>query len=373
MASDQKSAKISRTVSFKSKGGSYSAIFMGANGDLFQEYEGSPTGKVHPEYSASNPLNLNLTVTSSRSTGVVTPQSVKYTVAGIELAFNTSGACTTTTKSMNTRFRLQGGVLQVIGRLTDIADGAGFIIQAEITISALEGSDTIVAHLPVSISPYTAGDAVKVTIAPGDTKNFTITSRDPKEPGYSVILKANIYDGDWVQDLSGYSFRWYQLQGDDWKELSGMTSQQLTVSEGMVDTYSDFRVVVSRGAEGVIGSDTQGVLDATDPLDIQVAMSVASSGSATPVSTADATLDDSMPNDAYLLFQPKMVTRGSSAALSGVTWDANGKLITPAGLIVADIPLTNYQSAPAYKITVEKLLEVGGVGDYDFVFGGTIA
>ena len=354
------SASQSRRIFFKSRGGTYSAIFMSDSGDLFQQYTGTATAMTDffPKYSTASPANLKLTITSSRSTGTITPASVTYRVAGITLAFNTAGTCTTTTKNMNTRFRLYNGVLQVIGNLADIADGSGFIIEAEARISSEADSDILVAHLPVSVAPYTDSKSAVVTIAPGDEKNFTLTSEND-----SVILVARIYaDGAWVLDTSAYTFEWYKLTSAGWgNPIQNGSNDKLTVMASMVDTYADFRVVVKKsGAE--IGSDTQGVLDASDPYDIITSIKIyKGSGSATD--TNDETLTDDMPDNAYLEYTASMVVRGTTAALTGATWDA-GHIVSADGLKMQTVtPNSN-----RYQVTVGMLKACGGTGEYEFVF-----
>lgn len=354
-------AEKARRIFFKSKGGTYSAIFMSDTGDLFQQYTGSSPdsagSEFYPKFSTANPANLRLTIASARSTGIITPASVTYRVAGIELAFNASGACTTTTKNMNTRFRLYNGVLQVIGNLADIASGSSFIIEAEAKISSDDANDSVVAHLPVSVSPYTGGESAMVTIAPGDNKNFTISS-----PTDSVKLLARVYiDGNWVS--SGYTYEWYKLTSSGWgSPIQSGSSNTLTVTADMVDTYADFRVVVKSG-QTTIGSDTQGVIDVSDPFDIITSIAVNMTGTGAAVSTNAEELTDEMPDAAFLQYTCSMVTRGTTAALTGVTWN-NGSLISADGLKLQSV----VPSGNVYKITVAMLKACGGVGEYEFVF-----
>ena len=63
------------------------------------------------------------------------------------------------------------------------------------------------------------------------------------------------------------SYKWEKMGATGWEELGGKTSQTLTVSGNDINTYGEFRVHVYRsGAE--IGTDIQGVMDASDPYDI---------------------------------------------------------------------------------------------------------
>ena len=150
--------------------------------------------------------------------------------------------------------------LQILKNIAELAGYAPAVIKMVATVSYGTQSDQIQATYTIPIQQAT-GNSYHVTIAAGDTKNFVIT-----EKGGSCILKAMAYQSGnaLAKDLS---YKWEKMGATGWEELGGKTSQTLTVSGNDINTYGEYRVHVYRsGAE--IGTDIQGVMDASDPYDI---------------------------------------------------------------------------------------------------------
>lgn len=161
------------------------------------------------------------------------------------------------------------------------------------TISYGTQSDKIQATYTIPIQQAT-GNSYHVTIAAGDTKNFVIT-----EKGGSCILKAMAYQSGnaLTKDLS---YKWEKMGATGWEELGGKTSQTLTVSGNDINTYGEYRVHVYRsGAE--IGTDIQGVMDASDPYDIDPH----------PDPEDEAITEDTTGNG-QVTYTPVVVKRGTS-------------------------------------------------------------
>lgn len=357
MAADQKQASVSRRVIFKSRRGIYSALFMSDMGDLFQEYDGTTSAPTafYPDFTQS-PRTMRLTVSSAIAAGSVTPVSIEYTVAGTKLVFNAAGACTTT--GFTDKFKIVGGNLVIFGNLVTVAAGAGFNIQAKANMSATDSNAYIIVNAPVSIARHTAGSAGRLTIVPGDTKNFTID-----QTGGSCILKAQLFKGGtWITPTT---VKWEELVGTAWTTLSA-TGATLTVDDSMVNSYGIFRATVVDGSETYM--DSQSVLDASDPLDITLVTKFAPSSTATATATSDLTLDDSMDATAYLSFTPTLVRRGETTAVGGtVTWNA-AQLVNAAGVILKTVAC----SSGVYKLT-EAMMASAGAGEYDFIISGSLA
>lgn len=382
---NQTTASTSRRIFFRSRGGSFSAILMASTGDLFQMYtadsSGQPTSPYYPAIDAANPVLINLTLTSSQQTGTVTPTSVTWIVNGVTLTFGAvdgrgNRICNNTDSQgnplkVNGRFKINNNnlcQLQIIGNLCDIAGGAGFTIQAKAEL----GDDFVVAHMPVSISEYVDTGTAIVTIAPGvnDTNNFTI-----KEHDGTCQMRARVFEGGLFHD-SGYHYVWEQYKTDpnnsgvlSWQQV-GTDSPTYTVQEATVGTYADFRVTVYRDAAktDLVGMDSQGVLDASDPYDI-VTTFVSSKDGSNLDDTPSETLEDSYPNNAYIEYTPILVERGKTTPVTAnVTWNA-GALVSSSGLEVAVIQPS---SSNTYRIKVEHLRAVVVCGEYDLVFGCTI-
>lgn len=353
----------SATIHFTSKGGSYQAIWMSDRGDLYQEYAVNGTVTTYyPSIDATNPITMHLTVASARTNGLVTPTSVTYYANGTELTFS---GVNCTTAGLQSVFRLTAdGDLQIIGNLGKVANNANFSLQAKISMSA-SGADTFYATEPVTLSPYNGADYARVTIAPGDAKNFTIS-----EKGGSCLLKAIVTKGG-VEVTSGLTYEWYKFVGGVFTLLSGKTTQTLTVQEADVDSYALYKVVVKEnGAE--LGSDAQGVMDASDPYDILLSTWVNDGSGGNDVSTNDLTLNDEMPGTAYIKFKATLVTRGqTTAAVVSGTKKYEFSVVSGNGTKMFG---QNSSTTDTYNVTVANLLALGaGIGDYELVVDCTVS
>lgn len=368
MSVDQRAASQSRRIRFTSKGGGYSATFMPHTGDLFQYYEGPATAPTacFPNFSATDFVDCHLTVTSARTVGPVTPASIEYYVAGTKLTFNAAGDCTTT--GFTTLFKVVGGVLRIIGNLVSVALGTPFSIQAKAIMGTAANSDYVVADLPYGCGPYVEGQSSRVTIAPGDSYNFTIG----KDGNTSVKLAAKVFNKAWLA-AGLFDYAWEQFKSGAWATV-GSNSDILTVTESMVDTYSLFRVTVKdKGKTSVVGQDTQSVLDASDPYDIVTDIYRNETGAAGSADTAttDESLDEDMPDTAYLFYVPKMVKRGDTAQITGAIWDSV-TLLDAAGVAVANIPSSSNLAGnrTGFKVTAQTFRDASGPGEYELVIEG---
>lgn len=355
-------ASTTRTIHFTSKGGSYTAIWMGSKGDLYQEYsQNNGSTQYYPEITPTDPIVMKLTVTSARSSGTVTPQSIVYCANGVELAFNSAKACTTT--GFTNIFKLDAdNNLMIIGNLGNIVLGS-FLLQAKVSMSSAAGSDTITVNAPVTVAPYLGADHARVTIASPDNKNFTIDTK-----GGSCQLKALTYKGG-VLVTAGLSYEWFRFSGTAFVSL-GVTTQTLTVQEASVDSYGLYKVVVKEsGVE--LGFDIQGVLDASDPYDVVVSSYINDGAGGNDVATNDLTLNDEMPSSAYLKFVPKMVRRGDASATA-----VTGSILWSFAVVAGNGAKVFGQAASAvsfYKLTVGDLLtHADAIGDYELIIEGEL-
>lgn len=259
------SATATRTIKFISKAGTYSAIIMCPDGDLYQEWEGTinDVTNIYPDFAATKPI-LYFVCTSSRvAEGVATPDSIDYYFNGTKIAF--SGDTSTGTfaglfkKIAPSGDNLYYG-LQIVGNIAAASGYAPAVIKMIAKISYGTQSDDIQADYTIPVQQAT-GTSYRVTIAAGDTKNFVIN-----EKGGSVILKAMAYQSG-AAITKNLTYQWEKMGTSGWSVLAGKTAQTLTVAEADIDTYGEYRVTVYRdGAE--IGKDIQGVMDASDPYDI---------------------------------------------------------------------------------------------------------
>lgn len=291
-------ASTSRTIKFISKAGTYTAVIMSPSGDLYQEYEGTTNDvtAVYPDFETLKPV-LYFVCTSSRvAEGVADPDAMEYYFNDQKISFS-GGVSTGTFAGFFKTVAPSGDQmyygLQILKNIAALAGYAPAVIKMVATISYGTQSDQIQATYTIPIQQAT-GNSYHVTIAAGDTKNFVIT-----EKGGSCILKAMAYQSGnaLTKDLS---YKWEKMDATGWEELVGKTSQTLTVSGNDINTYGEYRVHVYRsGAE--IGTDIQGVMDASDPYDIDPH----------PDPEDEAITEDTTGNG-QVTYTPVVVKRGTS-------------------------------------------------------------
>lgn len=291
-------ASTSRTIKFISKAGTYTATIMSPSGDLYQEYEGpadAPTS-IYPDFATLQPT-LYFVCTSSRvAEGVANPDGMEYYFNGEKISF--SGGTSTGTFAGYFRTVAPSGDhlyygLQILQNIAALAGYAPAVIRMVATISYGTLSDQIQASYTIPIQQAT-GSSYRVTIAAGDTKNFVITEKDG-----SCILKALAYQSgtELTRDLT---YTWEKMSATGWETLAGKTAQTLTVAAADIDTYGEYRVHVFR-AGSEIGTDIQGVMDASDPYDIDP-----------HPSPEDEAITEDETGNGEVTYTPVVVKRGTS-------------------------------------------------------------
>lgn len=318
-------AAASRTVKWISKAGTYSAMISSPSGDLYQMWEGTQgqVNKIYPDFTVQKPI-LYFVATSSRTAeGVITPDSVDFYVGSTKLTWsgdtssnNFGGATGHFKKISPSGSQLYYGI-QIVKNLVEPFGFAPVTIRMVAHVSYGTQSDDLEASYSIPISQST-GSTYKVTIAAGDTKNFVIT-----EKGTSCILRARVFLGG-EEITGGLSYVWEKLTSTGWVTMSS-TAVTLTVSDTDIDTYGQFRVtVLQNGAE--LGKDIQGVMDASDPYEID------------PVpSPEDECIEEDNAARASVTYTPRLVKRGTTTAVTAgllgftfVVKDAAGVFLNPA-------------------------------------------
>lgn len=292
------SASTTRTIKFISKAGTYTAFVMSPTGDLYQEWEGT-TGnvtKIYPDYATTKPI-LYFVCTSSRTAeGVATPDSIDFYFNGTKITW--SGDTSTGTfaglfkKIAPSGENLYYGI-QIVKNIAEAAGYAPAIIKMVAKISYGTQSDEIQASYAIPIQQAT-GTSYRVTIAAGDTKNFVITDK-----GGSCILKALAFQSG-VELTKNLTYKWEKMGTSGWQTLSGKTAQTLTVAADDITTYGEYRVTVFL-SNTEIGTDIQGVMDASDPYDIDPC----------PDPEDEAITEDESGNGA-VTYTPQVVKRGTN-------------------------------------------------------------
>lgn len=291
-------ASTSRTIKFISKAGTYTAVIMSPNGDLYQDYEGTTNDvtAIYPNFETLKPI-LYFVCTSSRvAEGVASPDAMEYYFNGTKLTF--SGGVSTGTYAGYFKIvepsgdQLYNG-LQIVKNIAAIAGYAPAVIKMVATISYGTQSDQIQASYTIPIQQAT-GSSYRVTIVAGDTKNFVINDK-----AGSCVLKAMAYQSGnaLTKDLT---YVWEKMGPTGWVELTGKTAQTLTVAASDIDTYGEYRVHVKRvGSE--IGSDIQSVMDTSDPYDIDP-----------HPSPEDECITEDSTGNGEVTYTPVVVKRGTS-------------------------------------------------------------
>lgn len=291
-------ASTSRTIKFISKAGTYTAVIMSPGGDLFQEYEGTSNDvtAIYPNFATLKPV-LYFVCTSSRvAEGVADPDAMEYYFNGEKISFSGGASTGKYAGYFKTVAPSSGQLYYGLQILKDIVALAGFApatIKMVATVSYGTQSDTIQATYTIPIQQAT-GSSYRVTIAAGDTKNFVIVDK-----GGSCILKALAYQSGaaLAKDLT---YKWERMETSGWVALNS-TSQTLTVKASDINTYGEYRVHVYRaGAE--IGTDIQGVMDASDPYDIDP-----------HPNPEDETITEDTTGNGQVTYTPVVVKRGTSS------------------------------------------------------------
>lgn len=340
-------ASTSRTIKFISKAGTYMATVISPSGDLYQEWQGYKNASgatvltsVLPNFEVVKPT-LNFVCTSSRvAEGIVTPSSVKFYFNGVEVAFGSDNVSTGVLAGYFKRVQPSGSGtyygLQILKNLVEVSNYAPAIIKMVAAISYGTQTDEIQADYTIPVQQST-GTSYKVTIAAGDDNNFVLPDKDA-----TCKLAAKVYlAGEPV--TSGLSYKWEQLGTSGWKSVG--TAATLTVSTSMIDTYGEFRLTASVNGTELEEKDIQGVIDASDPYDIDP--------KPTP---ADETIHEDDTN-ASVTYTPAVVQRGTTVQVMKdmtfyfVVKDASGNILNPSSYKTA---------ATSGKVTHDMCLQAGG-------------
>ena len=337
------SASTTRTIKFVSKAGTYAAVIMCPNGDIYQEWEGTTAQVigVYPNFEVTKPI-LYFVCTSSRvAEGVATPDAINYYFNGTKIEF--SGDTSTGTfagvfkKIAPSGDNLYYG-LQIVKNIAELAGFAPAVVKMVATVSYGTQTDQIEASYSIPIQQST-GNGIRVTIVSPDGKNFVISNK-----GGSCQLKAMAYQKG-TELTANLSYVWEQMQGSSgWVALTGKTTQTITVHDADINAYGEYRVTVKRGNEE-LGKDIQGVMDASDPLQIDPH----------PSPEDETIMEDESGND-EVTYTPVVVKRGTSTKALDTTFyfvvkDAVGNYLNPGSIGVDKATET---------VTREQCVQSGG-------------
>lgn len=337
------SASISRTIKFLSKAGTYTALIMSPTGDLYQEWQGTEdeVTKIYPNFEATKPL-LYFVCTSSRvAEGVATPDAINFYFNDTKIEFSgdtSSGIFAGYFKKITPSGDNLYYGLQILKNIVELSGFAPAVIKMVATISYGTQSDEIQASYNIPIQQST-GTSYRVTIAAGDNKNFVIT-----EKGGSCILKALASQGG-ETITKGLSYQWFKPGLLDWEQIQGKTGQTLTVSTEDINTYGEFMVRVYRD-NAEIGSDIQGVMDASDPFDIDP-----------HPNPEDETVSEDESGNGQVTYTPVVVKRGTNVKALDTTFYF---VVKDAAGVYLNSESDRTTAVASYSVTREHCQQAGG-------------
>lgn len=335
------SASATRTIKFITKAGTYTAVIMSPSGDLYQEWEGTlaDVTAIRPDWAQTKPILYFICTSSRVAEGVATPDSIDYYFNGTKITWNGDTSAGTFAgyfkKVAPSGDQLYYG-LQFLKNIADLAGYAPAVIKMEAAISYGTQSDTIQASYTIPIQQAT-GSSYRVTIGAGDTKNFVITDKTG-----SCILKAYAYQSG-NEITADLTYAWEKMGATGWETLAGKTARTFTVQASDIDTYGEYRVTVYRGG-AEIGKDIQGVMDASDPFDIDPH----------PNPEDEAITEDTSGNG-QVVYTPVVVKRGTNT--QALTTQFYFVLKDAAGVYLNTDRTAPYAS---YTVTRAHCMQAGG-------------
>ena len=309
------SEAIAQTViKYRVKSGTYTTYVNSPSGDLVQYYTGTKSNitKIYVDF-ATSPRSLFLVSISSRQAeGVaVFSDHVKVNVNGIDMAFNQDGVNTTAFGSNTGQFKLIKSSsslsyydgIEIRKNLLEDSQFAPITITLSAPVQYGAQTDVLKASYTIPVMEY-SGNGNIVTIKAADNNNFVITSKDTKSAASKVKMEACVYDVETGKEITtGLTYQWQKAvpTNEGWENINDETAKTFTVTESMIATYGDYRVLVYDGNRVLIGSDTRSVMDATDPYIINL-----------HPNPADETIDEDESGNPKVTYTPKVAVRGGA-------------------------------------------------------------
>ena len=299
-------------IKYRVKSGTYTTYVNSPSGDLVQYYTGTKSNitKIYVDF-ATSPRSLFLVSISSRQAeGVaVFSDHVKVNVNGIDMAFNQDGVNTTAFGSNTGQFKLIKSSsslsyydgIEIRKNLLEDSQFAPITITLSAPVQYGAQTDVLKASYTIPVMEY-SGNGNIVTIKAADNNNFVITSKDTKSAASKVKMEACVYDVETGKEITtGLTYQWQKAvpTNEGWENINDETAKTFTVTESMIATYGDYRVLVYDGNRVLIGSDTRSVMDATDPYIINL-----------HPNPADETIDEDESGNPKVTYTPRVAVRG---------------------------------------------------------------
>lgn len=305
--------QASRTVKFISKAGTYTALLQSDRGQLWQSYQGdaSSPANIIPNFQSIKPLLLFVVVSSRTSGASAVAGTPKWYFGSAQINTSNINAIDSAYSDYFELVSPSNGQnyygLRIKKNLVALAQGTSVTIKAVGTVAGANFSDEIQAEHTINIYPQT-GNSAQIDIIDVTSytlngvsmtgRNFTFT-----EENQNIQLKCETYIGSQRVDSSAaqitanaITYQWQRIQNGAWANISGATSQTLTVNENDVMTYAKYRCEVKQNGS-LLGYGKANLMDSTDPYIINP-----------NPSPEDETIEDVGDT---VVYTPKVVTRGN--------------------------------------------------------------
>ena len=307
------SEAIAQTViKYRVKSGTYTTYVNSPSGDLVQYYTGTKSNitKIYVDFATSPRSIFLVSISSRQAEGVaVFSDHVKVNVNGIDMAFNQDGVNTTAFGSNTGQFKLIKSSsslsyydgIEIRKNLLEDSQFAPITITLSAPVQYGAQTDVLKASYTIPVMEY-SGNGNIVTIKAADNNNFVITSKDTKSAASKVKMEACVYDVETGKEITtGLTYQWQKAvpTNEGWENINDETAKTFTVTESMIATYGDYRVLVYDGNRVLIGSDTRSVMDATDPYIINL-----------HPNPADETIDEDESGNPKVTYTPRVAVRG---------------------------------------------------------------
>ena len=314
------SEAIAQTViKYRVKSGTYTTYVNSPSGDLVQYYTGTKSNinKVYVDFATSPRSIFLVSISSRQAEGVATfSDNIKVNVNGIDLSFNENQVNTTAFGSNTGQFKLVKSSsspsyydgIEIRKNLLEDSQFAPITITLSAPVQYGTQTDILKASYTIPVMEY-SGTGKIVTIKAADNNNFVITSRETTSAASKVKMEAYVYDVESGEEIkTDLTYKWQKAVPTNvgWEDISNATSKTFEVTENDIATYGDYRVLVYDGNSVLIGSDTRSVMDATDPLIIEL-----------NPNPADETMDEDESGNSKVTYTPKVVDRKNGKEMSG--------------------------------------------------------
>lgn len=243
-------------------GVTYQSMITCSTGDVRQLH--NDTG-IFPDFNvpANQPILTFHCLSSAASSGETFPQNVELYYDGVKVSVNASGL------SSDGMFQTSGGVTAPI----TVAIKKNYALQNSLNqpdhvlkmVCQLATGETVQASFPLTSGILTeSGEFVSIIdTGTGTSKQPFVVDQNSET---TCVLKAQIYrGGNIISTPTGYKFQWQKMGVSGWVNISSATSQTYTVEASAIESYAEYRVIVTHTASGNTFSDTQSVMDVGDP------------------------------------------------------------------------------------------------------------